>query len=151
MDSNDDNVAVRLRRLSHFLQEKNKRLEALLQLFTRDPTLPIEAMVREYGSALDSTDGHDYLELVKKDLSADDLDHRQRSARTKRIRTRERLISTATSMVIQREPFRLADLAEVAGMSVATIHHHFRTKDELLWAVYDRLLQPILDPTTEGS
>ncbi|WP_410641222.1 TetR/AcrR family transcriptional regulator [Amycolatopsis sp. lyj-346] len=149
---NSDNQATeRLQELRCFLQEKNRRIDALLQLFSQDPTLPIEAMVREYGSVLDSTDGHDHTERVGRDECANGLEYRQRGARTKRVRTRERIISAATELVVQRESFRLQDLAELAKVGVATLRFHFSTKDELLWAVYDRLVQPILNPIGEGN
>lgn len=144
---NSDNITTtRLRQLRHYLDEKNRRLDALLQLFRQTPSLPIEAMVREYSTVLDATDGHEYLEQVQQDASTEGLGYRQRSARTKRIRTRERLISTTQGLVIRREPFRLQDVADLAGVGVATLYSHFKTKNDLLWAVYDSLVQPILRP-----
>lgn len=139
--NSDNPAAERLRKLNRYLEEKNRRLNALIQLFAQHPAWPIESMVREYSTILDATDGHEYVKQVRLDASADGLDYRQRSARTKRVRTRDRLICTATRLVVRREPFRLQDLADLADVGVATVHSHFRTKNQLLWAVYDRLLQ----------
>jgi hypothetical protein len=148
--NSDDATAERLRKLSRYLSEKNKCLEALLQRFTRNPTWPIEAMVREYSAVLDATDGREYMEQVRRDASADGLDYRQRSARTKRVRTRERLVLAATELVLtgDTDGDLVARTAKLAGLSPATGYNHFNTRNDLLWAVYDRLLHP---QTTEGN
>ena len=148
--NSDNQVAERLRELNHFLQEKDRRLRALLQLFLANPTLPIEAMVREYSGVLDATDGQAYLEQVRRDASIDGLDYRQRAARTKRIRTRERLIEVAMQLVVRgqsNDSNFFERVASISGLSVPTIFNHFAAKSELLWAVYDRLLQPDHAPT----
>ncbi|MEV6831185.1 TetR/AcrR family transcriptional regulator [Amycolatopsis sp. NPDC051102] len=151
--NSDKQAAERLQKLRLHLADKTKRIEALLQLFATNPTLPIEAMVREYGGVLDATDGRAYLQRVQRDAGADGLGYRQRAARTKRIRTRERLITAATQLVVERRTEGgnfLEAVARVSGVSVPTISNHFPSKNDLLWAVYDRLLQPILNSTTKG-
>lgn len=152
--NSDNQVAERLQELSHFLQEKDRRLRALLQLFSANPTLPIEGMVREYSGVLDATDGQVYLEQVRGDAGAEGLNSRQRAARTKRIRTRDRLVSAAEQAVVLGQTsgsYFFERVAAISGLSVATIFNHFATKNELLWAAYDRLLQPDCNPTVKGN
>lgn len=150
MNSNNDRVAERLQELNHFLQEKNRRLEALVQLFAQHPTLPIEAMVREYSAALDEVG------ICAPPEEGDDqsLGHRQRSGITKRHRNREKLISAGVEMILSgrtTEAYFARTIARAADVTDKTVYHHFGTKNGLLVAAYDRLLQPILSEATEGN
>ncbi|WP_239310632.1 TetR/AcrR family transcriptional regulator [Frankia sp. Cj3] len=149
MDS-DKQAAERLQKLNRYLEEKNRRLNALIQLCAQHPVWPIEAMVREYSAALDVTDERLWTEQGH-GTNADGLGPRQRSGRTRRTRTRDNLILIATRLVVQRRPFLLKDLANPPEVARPTVYLHFRTKEELLCAVYDRLIQPILNQATKEN
>jgi DNA-binding CsgD family transcriptional regulator len=147
--NSDNATADRLRKLNCYLAEKNKRLDALLQLFAQDPSLPIEVMVREYSAALDEAGI-----CTMPDEGRQNLGPRQRSGITKRQRNREKLIAAGVEMLLAgktNEAFFAKSIAEIAGISEASFYHHFGSKNGLLAAAYDSLLQPILNPTTEGS
>ena len=66
-----------------------------------------------------------------------EADSRARAARTKRTRTRSALISAAgTAFATQTwAATRVEDIAEAAGVSVATAYNHFPTKHALVGAV----------------
>jgi AcrR family transcriptional regulator len=58
--------------------------------------------------------------------------------------TRNRLIEAAWGHFAERafEDVRLADVAREAGVSVQTLHAHFRTKDTLFVAAWERRMAP---------
>ncbi|MGL5443718.1 TetR/AcrR family transcriptional regulator [Mycobacteroides stephanolepidis] len=61
----------------------------------------------------------------------------------RRIRTRTALLNAAESLLSQRsaDAVRMEDVAEVAGISPASVYVHFGTKDALVSAVIQRLLE----------
>jgi len=60
--SANDTAAKQAQAVRRFQREKNRKIEALIQLFLQNPDLPIEAMIREFSTVLDATDGRIYLE-----------------------------------------------------------------------------------------
>lgn len=133
--------------------EKRRRIEALLALYVKNPGWPIEAMVREYSMVLDTVDGHGYLEQVRRDASPEGMDARWRGGRTKRIRTREQCIAAATTLVLGGGggEYFVKTVSRITSISDKALYNYFPTKADLLWAVYDRLIQPALNPATERS
>jgi AcrR family transcriptional regulator len=83
-------------------------------------------------------------------------DSRARAAHTKRTRTRAALITAAgTAFATQTwASTRVEDVAEAAGVSVATAYNHFPTKHALVGAVFAPMLADLLAETdrdiTEG-
>lgn len=72
---------------------------------------------------------------------------RQRAAETKRLRTREALVTAAIDLVSEAGKFyRVEDIAGAAGISLATLYNHFGTKKELIDAAYARLMSPVTAP-----
>ncbi|WP_164909529.1 TetR family transcriptional regulator [Mycobacteroides franklinii] len=61
----------------------------------------------------------------------------------RRMRTRTALLDAAERLLSQRsaEAMRMEDVAEVAGISPASVYVHFGTKDALVSAVMQRLLE----------
>lgn len=72
---------------------------------------------------------------------------RARAAETKRTRSRERLVAAAADLFAERgwHRTRVEDIADRAGLSVATAYNHFPTKVHLLTAASAPLLQPVID------
>lgn len=72
---------------------------------------------------------------------------RIRAAETKRNRSRERLVGAAAELFAERgwHRTRVEDIADRAGLSVATAYNHFPTKVHLLTAASAPLLQPVID------
>ena len=77
---------------------------------------------------------------------------RQRAAETKRKRTREQIVSAAIDLFdgLNQGDFTREQIAEEAGVGVATLHNHFRTKYEVLRAAYRRLIDPVTEPIIAG-
>lgn len=74
-------------------------------------------------------------------------DHHQKAAETKRQRTREKLITAALD-VFSAKPWaeaRVEDVAKLAGVSAPTAYNHYKTKDDLMAAVSERFMQPLMD------
>lgn len=65
-------------------------------------------------------------------------DSRARAARTKRVRTRAALINAASTAFATQSwaSTRVEDIADAAGVSVATAYNHFPTKHALVGAVF---------------
>jgi hypothetical protein len=121
-------------------------LEALRLLCIANAALPVEAMLQEYGAVLDTIDSNECVQRDEKD-SAGSLGSRQRSGRTKRLRTRENLIAATIQLITGNRVFTtpfVATVAELSGVSLKSLYNHFATKDELLAAAYARLLDPLL-------
>jgi AcrR family transcriptional regulator len=78
------------------------------------------------------------------------LDSRQRSARTKRRRTRESLIRAAQSRFAQLgwQATRVEDVAKDAGVGVATAFSHF-SKQSLLAHAYRPIVEPLIERARE--
>ena len=65
-------------------------------------------------------------------------DSRQRSAATRRLQTRTKVLAAAQKLFDERgwHGTRLEDVAREAGVSVASVHNHFQTKQALVRAIY---------------
>ena len=64
----------------------------------------------------------------------------QREAPTKGMQARERIISVAETL-FNRQGFdgaSMRDIAAAAGMQPASMYYHFESKEELLWAVWEK-------------
>ena len=62
-----------------------------------------------------------------------------------RARTRKLMLETATSLMQQGTTPSVSDVAEAAGVSRATAYRYFASQAELVHAVVDEALGPILD------
>jgi tetracycline repressor-like protein len=123
--------------------DRHERLEALLLLVGVGTTLPILKLYAAYeafGSPV-ITSAPD-----RDDNATEELDPRQRAALTKRIRTRKALLDSAVQVIAEGTTSRLMEeTATRAGIGLATVYKHFATKDDLIRAVYTRLLEPMLN------
>jgi AcrR family transcriptional regulator len=80
----------------------------------------------------------DVVESVPQDVRDSQKDSRARAARTKRVRTRSALIAAADTAFATQSwaSTRVEDIADAAGVSVATAYNHFPTKHALVGAVF---------------
>lgn len=71
-------------------------------------------------------------------MSMADDDYRQRSAATRRLQTRTKVLAAAQKLLDERgwHGTRLEDVAKEAGVSIASVHNHFQTKQELVRTIY---------------
>jgi AcrR family transcriptional regulator len=76
----------------------------------------------------------------------DSLKSRQRTAQTKRNRTRRALLGAAQELFEQRgwNGTRIEDIAKSAGVSATTAYNHFKNKQTLLGHVYAPLMEDLL-------
>jgi AcrR family transcriptional regulator len=81
----------------------------------------------------------DYVRSRSSEDSGDMSDPRQRTAATKRVRTRTALMSAAFKLMAEEPDPRMEDIAAEAGVSVATAYNYFHTKDELVQMLYTAL------------
>lgn len=136
-------LADRLWELHNHYCDRHERLEALLLLIgigAENQALELYAAYEALGSPVVASTRGDDGEVT------DELDPRQRAALTKRTRTRKALLEAATSLIAEGVTSRLVEeTATRAGVGVATIYNHFSTKDDLIRAVYARLLEPLLN------
>ncbi|WP_410641221.1 TetR/AcrR family transcriptional regulator [Amycolatopsis sp. lyj-346] len=74
-------------------------------------------------------------------------DHYQRTAATKRFRTRSSIFKVARVLFEQRgwQGTRLEDVAKEAGVSVATLRNHFKTKQMLIMHVYGTVAMMVVE------
>ncbi|MCI0678472.1 MAG: TetR family transcriptional regulator [Actinobacteria bacterium] len=65
--------------------------------------------------------------------------------------TRQRIIETAEVLFAQHgyEATSLRQLTDIAGVNIAAVNYHFGSKEKLLTAVLDRVVQPITDQRLE--
>lgn len=86
-------------------------------------------------------------------MSDEALNPHQKAAETKRRRTRELIIMSTLDLYDRQQEgdYTRDQIAEAAGVGVATLHNHFPSKYEALRAAHERLLSPILDPIVDGS
>jgi tetracycline repressor-like protein len=120
--------------------DRNAKLEGLPLLLTLDATLPLQQMQRDYSAMLDTK-----VARAEREPAAGENGPRQRSGQTRRQRTHEAIVSATMALIMEGAEFRLDDVAEGAGVSVATVYNHFNTKEHLLDTAYSRLLQSILN------
>jgi hypothetical protein len=116
-------------------QEKLAQLELLLAL---RPDLPFAGMYSEFDAFLGANDEAAPAPAIPQ-LEVD-ADHWQRTAETKRLRTREAIISATVKLLLNGRSFNLRDVAAQARVGIGTVHNHFATKGALLTAAYNRLL-----------
>lgn len=141
---NSDQTTERLRNLNRYLEEKNRRLKALIQLCAQHPAWPIEAMVRQYSTALDDAGISRQIQTG----ASTHLGPRQRSGATKRQHSRETLVAAAVTLILAGEASGrnfTGTVARKAGVSTKTLYSHFVSKNELLVVAYDHLVRPMLD------
>jgi hypothetical protein len=134
-------VADQLRKLHERQLVRRRKLEALLVLFVANTNLPIEKMYVEYSALLDSNVGG-----VEQPAAPDGSEcpgPHQRAAQTKRERTRRALVAATVEQITRGVDFRIDDIARVAGVSVPTLYNYFSTKEELMLAAYEHLLEPV--------
>lgn len=127
---------------SHYC-DKHERLEALLLLVGDGAALPILKLYAAYEAL-----GSPAITSVPDsgDDSTEELDPRQRAALTKRTRTRKALLDSAVQVIAEGTTSHLMEeSATRAGVGIATVYNHFATKDDLILAVYARLLEPLLN------
>lgn len=76
---------------------------------------------------------------------------RQRSAATKRTRTRAALLEAAATVFAERgwDEARMDDVARIAGVGVATAYNHFPSKSVLLGSVYRPLVAELHQRTEQ--
>ena len=137
-----------------FLQEKQRRLEALISLFVSNPNLPIEIMVREYSTVLDKTDGGIYREKARRDVITPGLTPGQMRARKQRNDTRQRAISVAMGLICtdtsnKRGRSAIERVAALMSCNPTTLYNYFSSSEELLWAAYGELIRPYLKSNGE--
>src|SRR5215831_7523513 len=74
-------------------------------------------------------------------------DARQRAAETKRARSRRSLLEAASDLFKDRgwQGTRIEDVAQLAGVSVATAYNHFKSKQALMGHVYAPLAEGLLE------
>ena len=62
-------------------------------------------------------------------------------------RRREEIVSAAARILARRgyDQTSVPDLAEAIGVSTGSLYHYFASKDELLVAICDQLLEPLLE------
>jgi AcrR family transcriptional regulator len=78
------------------------------------------------------------------------LDHHQRAAETKRIRSRTRLLEAAEEL-FEREGWyatRVEDVAKQAGVSLATANNYFKSKRSLVGHIYRPYFLTLQDQLT---
>lgn len=83
----------------------------------------------------------------------EEMGPRQKAAETKRRRTRELIIMSTLDLYDQQQQgdYTRDEIAQAAGVGVATIHNNFGSKYDVLAAAYERLLSPVVDPIVKGK
>lgn len=71
---------------------------------------------------------------------------------TRSQRTQESLLNAAARLLAEKgvEATSVADVAAEAGCSVGSVYHHFRDKQTLLYAIFDRMSQELRATTREA-
>lgn len=66
--------------------------------------------------------------------------------------TKDRILNSAESLFSERgiDATSLRDITSHAGVNLAAVNYHFRSKDELVWAVYERHVISINAERLEG-
>jgi hypothetical protein len=134
--------AEQVEKLAAHVAAKQERLSRLIHFCAAHPELPMMRMYAEYGAALDAVvlEPPREVEPEVTNEEAAELHPRERAARTKRIRTRTSVSKAATKLILRGTPWRMEQVAEEAGVGVATLHAHFSTRSKVVVAAYDELL-----------
>lgn len=85
-------------------------------------------------------------------LPSEPLDPRQRAGTTKRERTRTALLEAGMRLIEERgEDVRMEDIAEAAGVGIATAYNHFHTKQELIGQIYSYVFGELSEDSAATS
>jgi len=78
---------------------------------------------------------------------------RQRAAETKRKRTYEQIVTATVDLYAEEGEgdYTREQIADAAGVGVATLHNHFSSKYGVLRAAYERVLAPVVDPIVRAG
>lgn len=64
---------------------------------------------------------------------------------------KEKILESAEKLLIsEAQTLSLADIADAAGVSKGTLYYYFKTKDDLLLSLTDRLLSERKKPSPPG-
>jgi hypothetical protein len=128
--------------LAEHLFAKQEKLAALVRYCAAHPELPMMRMYAEYSAALDAVELESPVEIQSEvsEEEASKLSPRDRAARTKKLRTRTKTIAVAVKFILEGEAWTLVEVAEKAGVGIATVHTHFRNRNRVLVAAYNQLL-----------
>lgn len=135
-------AAEQVEKLATHLMAKQERLFNLIQFCSAHPELDMMRMYVEYNAALDAValEPPKGAEPEVSDEEAKALPHRQRAARTKRIRTRKAILKTAAELISAPSHWGRDELAFTAGVSVATLANYYATRNQLVAAAYEFLI-----------
>lgn len=82
-----------------------------------------------------------------------DLHWRRESQQTRGERTQSALLDAAEQLIVENgiEGVSISDIAKRAGSSVGSLYHHFKDKKALLYAVFNRMTQAIIDQNQQAA
>lgn len=82
-----------------------------------------------------------------------DLHWRRESQQTRGERTQSALLDAAEELIVENgiEGVSISDIAKRAGSSVGSLYHHFKDKKALLYAVFNRMTQAIIDQNQQAA
>ena len=82
-----------------------------------------------------------------------DLHWRRESQQTRGERTQSALLDAAEELIVENgiEGVSISDIAKRAGSSVGSLYHHFKDKKALLYAVFSRMTQAIIDQNQQAA
>ncbi len=82
-----------------------------------------------------------------------DLHWRRESQQTRGERTQSALLDAAEELIVEKgiEGASISDIAKRAGSSVGSLYHHFKDKKALLYAVFNRMTQAIIDQNQQAA
>lgn len=128
--------ADQLTALSDHLFTKQSHLQRFILFCAAHPELPMMQMFAEYNAALD-----DVALRRMREPSNDKLASFRAEAKpgSKRHKTRSKLVEAALRLILEQTSWKLEELADTAGLSIATLHRHFDSRSAVVVAAYDRL------------
>lgn len=90
---------------------------------------------------------------MTKDRWLSDLHWRRETRQTRGERTQTALLDAAEELIVEAglDGMSIADVAKRAGSSVGAVYHHFKDRKALLYAVFHRLTQMLLDQTRQAA
>ena len=82
-----------------------------------------------------------------------DLHWRRESQQTRGERTQSALLDAAEELIVEKgiEGASISDIAKRAGSSIGSVYHHFKDKKALLYAVFNRMTQAIIDQNRQAG